>query len=67
MSETAARLLARVVLPKCGDCYAGAMPLFGFAYHLVVRRHADGIEISAYDGEPIGLYRIPLIDGAEVP
>lgn len=58
----APRLLARVVLPKVGDAYTGACPLFGFAYHLTVRKHAAGIEIEAWDGPPVGLYRIPVLD-----
>jgi len=57
-------IVARSVLAKQGSGYSGELNLFGFRYGIVVTRCGDGIEVTAYDGPPIGLYRIPTIDDA---
>ena len=59
-------VVARAVLPRAEDGgYVGELVLFGFRYGIEITRDAGGVQITAFDGPPVGAYRQPLIDGEE--
>jgi hypothetical protein len=55
-------IVARAVMPRTGQTYAGTLNLFGFTYGIEITKHADGVLITAYDGPVAPGYEIPGLD-----
>ena len=49
---TASRIISRRVLKRHGDHYVGTVPIFGFEYHVTLRKADGGVEMEVRDRPP---------------
>lgn len=53
MTADDSRLIVRRLLARNGDHYAGTVPIFGYDYHVTLRKVDGGVEIEIRDGVPV--------------